>query len=166
MTPPKALKLRAEVEIHSVSCPGVFFACKGPVHLSICFLGFHVKTKPFPPSFPLLFHDRCRPGTLTYSFELRLQVHIREDVPNVPYAGAPTGRAAGRHSLRGTAAGGRRPTACRPRHIRDLRPGAPLPLPAAARPLLRRGRCGSPDGTNQGVPRNHLAQGGHVHIEW
>ena len=61
MTPPKALKLRAEVEIHSVSCPGVFFPCKGPVHLSICFLGFHVKTKPFPPSFPLLFHDRCRP---------------------------------------------------------------------------------------------------------
>ena len=28
------------------------------VHLSICFLGFHVKTKPFPPSFPLLFHDK------------------------------------------------------------------------------------------------------------
>ena len=54
----KALKLRAEVEVHSVSCPGVFFACKGPVHLSICFLGFHVKTKPFPPSFPLLFHDK------------------------------------------------------------------------------------------------------------
>ena len=27
----KALKLRAEVEIHSVSCPGVFFPCKGPV---------------------------------------------------------------------------------------------------------------------------------------
>ena len=77
----KALKLRAEVSIHSVSCPGVFFQCKGPVsqillstrlqspltslsmlqvHLSVCFLGFHVKTKPFPPSFPLLFHDRYR----------------------------------------------------------------------------------------------------------
>ena len=27
----KALKLRAEVSIHSVSCPGVFFQCKGPV---------------------------------------------------------------------------------------------------------------------------------------
>ena len=27
----KALRLRAEVEVHSVSCPGVFFPCKGPV---------------------------------------------------------------------------------------------------------------------------------------
>ena len=28
----KALKLRAEVEVHSISCPGVFFPCKGPVN--------------------------------------------------------------------------------------------------------------------------------------
>jgi len=28
------------------------------VHLSICFLGFHIKTKPFPATFPLLFGDK------------------------------------------------------------------------------------------------------------
>ena len=37
---------------------GVWFPCKSPVYLSICFLGFHVKTKPFPATFPLLFGDK------------------------------------------------------------------------------------------------------------
>ena len=34
----KALKLKAEVEIHSVSCPGVFFPCKGPVSIQYLIL--------------------------------------------------------------------------------------------------------------------------------
>ena len=47
-----------QVDVHSVTCPGVWFPCKSPVYLSICFLGFHVKTKPFPAAFPLLFGDK------------------------------------------------------------------------------------------------------------
>ena len=35
-----------------------FGSRQGPISLSICFLGFHVKTKPFPPTFPLLFGDK------------------------------------------------------------------------------------------------------------
>ena len=46
------------MDVHSVTCPGVWFPCKSPVYLSLCFLGFHVKTKPFPAAFPLLFGDK------------------------------------------------------------------------------------------------------------
>ena len=47
-----------QVDVHSVTCPGVWFPCKSPVYMSLCFLGFHVKTKPFPAAFPLLFGDK------------------------------------------------------------------------------------------------------------
>ena len=47
-----------EVDVHSVSCPGVWLSKKSPVFLSLCFLGYHVQTKPFPASFPLLFGDK------------------------------------------------------------------------------------------------------------
>ncbi len=30
-------RLKAEVEIHAVSCPGVFFPCKGPVSSKFLF---------------------------------------------------------------------------------------------------------------------------------
>ena len=52
------MRVSVEVDVHSVTCPGVWFPCKSPVYLSICFLGFHVKTKPFPAAFPLLFGDK------------------------------------------------------------------------------------------------------------
>ncbi|XP_040569154.1 uncharacterized protein [Lepeophtheirus salmonis] len=54
----KSLRLTLDMEIHAVSCPGVWFSHKGPIYLSVCFLGFHVRTKPFPPTFPLLFGDK------------------------------------------------------------------------------------------------------------
>ena len=54
----KSMRVSVEVDVHSVTCPGVWFPCKSPVYLSICFLGFHVKTKPFPAAFPLLFGDK------------------------------------------------------------------------------------------------------------
>ena len=54
----KSIRISVEVDVHSVTCPGVWFPCKSPVYLSICFLGFHVKTKPFPAAFPLLFGDK------------------------------------------------------------------------------------------------------------
>lgn len=54
----KSLRLQLEVDIHAVTCPGVWFNRKAPVFLSICFLGYHVKTKLFPPTFPLLFNDK------------------------------------------------------------------------------------------------------------
>nr|ACO14887.1 C9orf68 homolog [Caligus clemensi] len=54
----KSLRLTLDMEIHAVTCPGVWFSHKGPIYLSVCFLGFHVRTKPFPPTFPLLFGDK------------------------------------------------------------------------------------------------------------
>ena len=54
----KSMRLQLEVDVHAVTCPGVWFPCKSPVYLSICFLGFHVRTKPFPANFPLLFNDK------------------------------------------------------------------------------------------------------------
>ena len=54
----KSMRIQLEVDIHAVTCPGVWFTRKGPVFLSICFLGYHVKTKPFPPNFPFLFGDK------------------------------------------------------------------------------------------------------------
>ena len=54
----KSMRLQLEVDIHAVTCPGVWFSRKGPVFLNICFLGYHVKTKPFPPTFPFLFGDK------------------------------------------------------------------------------------------------------------
>ena len=54
----KSMRIQIEVDVHAVTCPGVWFACKSPVYLSICFLGFHVRTKPFPANFPLLFADK------------------------------------------------------------------------------------------------------------
>ena len=54
----KSIRCQLEVDVHAVTCPGVWFPCKSPVYLSICFLGFHVRTKPFPANFPLLFNDK------------------------------------------------------------------------------------------------------------
>ena len=54
----KSMRIQIEVDVHAVTCPGVWFNCKSPVYLSICFLGFHVRTKPFPANFPLLFSDK------------------------------------------------------------------------------------------------------------
>ena len=54
----KSIRIQLEVDVHAVTCPGVWFPCKSPVYLSICFLGFHVRTKPFPANFPLLFNDK------------------------------------------------------------------------------------------------------------
>jgi len=54
----KSLRIQLEVDVHAVTCPGVWFSRKGPVSLSLCFLGYHVRTKPFPPTFPFLFGDK------------------------------------------------------------------------------------------------------------
>ncbi len=54
----KSLRLQLELDLHAITCPGVWFSNKAPVFVSVCFLGFHVRSKPFPAAFPLLFADK------------------------------------------------------------------------------------------------------------
>ncbi|XP_047738786.1 spermatogenesis-associated protein 6 [Hyalella azteca] len=56
----KALQLSAEVNVHAVSCPGVWLPGKGRCSLSLCLLGFHTRTNFQAPVFPLLFHEKFR----------------------------------------------------------------------------------------------------------
>nr|XP_053637248.1 uncharacterized protein LOC128692199 [Cherax quadricarinatus] len=56
----KALKLTTEIDIHAVSCPGVWLPGRGRCSLSVCLLGFHTRTNKLPPVFPLLYHEKFK----------------------------------------------------------------------------------------------------------
>ncbi|XP_071525062.1 uncharacterized protein [Panulirus ornatus] len=56
----KALKVTTEIDIHAVSCPGVWLPGRGRCSLSLCMLGFHTRTNKLPPVFPLLFHEKFK----------------------------------------------------------------------------------------------------------
>ncbi|XP_069995509.1 uncharacterized protein [Penaeus vannamei] len=59
-TPRKALKVTTEIDVHAVSCPGVWLPGRGRCSLSVCLLGFHTRTNKLPPVFPLLYHEKFK----------------------------------------------------------------------------------------------------------
>ncbi|XP_077201047.1 spermatogenesis associated 6-like protein isoform X2 [Paroedura picta] len=52
------LKVVVELQIHAVSCPGVYLTEKNDVYLTVCLLGQSKESDCFPPIFPLLFHEK------------------------------------------------------------------------------------------------------------
>ncbi|XP_026531540.1 spermatogenesis associated 6-like protein [Notechis scutatus] len=52
------LKVVVELQIHAVSCPGVYLTEKNDVYLTVCVLGQCKETDCIPPVFPLLFHEK------------------------------------------------------------------------------------------------------------
>ncbi|XP_067009287.2 spermatogenesis associated 6-like protein [Anabrus simplex] len=54
----KALNITVELDVHAVTCPGVWLCPNGRVSLRICTLKSTAKTGKLPPVFPLLFHDK------------------------------------------------------------------------------------------------------------
>ncbi|XP_025939375.1 spermatogenesis associated 6-like protein isoform X7 [Apteryx rowi] len=52
------LKVGVELQIHAVTCPGVFLPEKHDIYLSVCILGQYKETECLPPVFPLLFHEK------------------------------------------------------------------------------------------------------------
>ncbi|XP_070598712.1 spermatogenesis associated 6-like protein isoform X2 [Erythrolamprus reginae] len=52
------LKVVVELQIHAVSCPGVYLTEKNDVYLTVCILGQCKETDCIPPMFPLLFHEK------------------------------------------------------------------------------------------------------------
>ncbi|XP_063770045.1 spermatogenesis associated 6-like protein isoform X2 [Pseudophryne corroboree] len=54
------LKVVVELQIHAVTCPGVFLANKNDIFLSVHILGQSKETRSLPAVFPLLFHEKMR----------------------------------------------------------------------------------------------------------
>ncbi|XP_071444427.1 spermatogenesis-associated protein 6 isoform X2 [Hetaerina americana] len=54
----KGFKVVIVLDIHAVTCPGVWLCPNGKVRLKTNILGFSSKTKCLPPIFPLLFHEQ------------------------------------------------------------------------------------------------------------
>nr|XP_032633758.1 spermatogenesis associated 6-like protein [Chelonoidis abingdonii] len=52
------LKVLVELQIHAVTCPGVFLPEKHDIYLSVCIMGQYKETECLPPIFPLLFHEK------------------------------------------------------------------------------------------------------------
>ncbi|XP_053227109.1 spermatogenesis associated 6-like protein isoform X1 [Podarcis raffonei] len=52
------LKVVVELQIHAVSCPGVYLTEKNDVYLHVCILGQCKETESLRPIFPLLFHEK------------------------------------------------------------------------------------------------------------
>ncbi|XP_042308268.1 spermatogenesis associated 6-like protein isoform X2 [Sceloporus undulatus] len=52
------LKVVVELQVHAVSCPGVYLTEKSDVYLHVCILGQCKETDCLPPIFPLLFHEK------------------------------------------------------------------------------------------------------------
>ncbi|NP_001089751.1 uncharacterized protein LOC734815 [Xenopus laevis] len=73
------LKIVIELQIHAVTCPGVFLPEKDDIFLNVSILGQHKETGCLPAVFPLLFHEKMRfekvfhkavdPATLAQSLE-------------------------------------------------------------------------------------------------
>ncbi|XP_058856839.1 spermatogenesis associated 6-like protein [Acipenser ruthenus] len=56
--PQKAVKVVVELQLHAVTCPGVFLTDKDDVYLSVCIMGQYRKSACCLPVFPLLFHEK------------------------------------------------------------------------------------------------------------
>ncbi|XP_056378248.1 spermatogenesis associated 6-like protein [Hyla sarda] len=54
------LKVVVELQIHAVTCPGVFLPDKDDVFLNVSILGQSKETRSLPAVFPLLFHEKMR----------------------------------------------------------------------------------------------------------
>ncbi|XP_051785770.1 spermatogenesis associated 6-like protein isoform X2 [Erpetoichthys calabaricus] len=54
----KAVKAVIEVQLHAVTCPGVFLQDKDDVYLSVSLFGQYKKSKCLRPVFPLLLHEK------------------------------------------------------------------------------------------------------------
>ncbi|XP_053558524.1 spermatogenesis associated 6-like protein [Bombina bombina] len=54
------LKVVVELQIHAVTCPGVFLPEKDDIFLNVSILGQSKETSCLPAVFPLLFHDKMR----------------------------------------------------------------------------------------------------------
>uniref|UniRef100_W5N4R3 Spermatogenesis associated 6-like n=1 Tax=Lepisosteus oculatus TaxID=7918 RepID=W5N4R3_LEPOC len=58
--PQKAVKVMVELDLHAVTCPGVFLADKDDVYLSVCLMNQYKKTECVAPVFPFLFKEKMR----------------------------------------------------------------------------------------------------------
>lgn len=91
------LKVVVELQVHAVTCPGVFLPDKDDIFLNVGILGQSKETRSLPAVFPLLFHEKMRfekvfpkavdPATVvellekrTAGFELIQQNLLGEDV--------------------------------------------------------------------------------------
>nr|DBA28100.1 TPA: hypothetical protein GDO54_008507 [Pyxicephalus adspersus] len=54
------LKVVVELQIHAVTCPGVFLPDKDDIFLNVSLLGQCKETRCLPAVFPLLFHEQMR----------------------------------------------------------------------------------------------------------
>lgn len=54
------LKVVVEIQIHAVTCPGVFLPDKDDIFLNVSLLGQCKETRCLPAVFPLLFHEKMR----------------------------------------------------------------------------------------------------------
>ncbi|XP_069818018.1 spermatogenesis associated 6-like protein isoform X2 [Dendropsophus ebraccatus] len=54
------LKVVVELQIHAVTCPGVFLPDKDDIFLNVGILGQAKETRCLPAVFPLLFHEKMR----------------------------------------------------------------------------------------------------------
>ncbi|XP_069601589.1 spermatogenesis associated 6-like protein isoform X1 [Ranitomeya imitator] len=54
------LKVVVELQVHAVTCPGVFLPDKDNVFLNVGILGQFKETRCLPAVFPLLFHEKMR----------------------------------------------------------------------------------------------------------
>ncbi|XP_040276259.1 spermatogenesis associated 6-like protein isoform X1 [Bufo bufo] len=54
------LKVVVELQIHAVTCPGVFLPDKDDIFLSVSILSQSKETRCLPAVFPLLFHEKMR----------------------------------------------------------------------------------------------------------
>ncbi|XP_072007944.1 spermatogenesis associated 6-like protein isoform X2 [Engystomops pustulosus] len=54
------LKVVVELQIHAVTCPGVFLPDKDDIFLNVSILGQSKETRCLPAVFPILFHEKMR----------------------------------------------------------------------------------------------------------
>ncbi|XP_026125162.1 spermatogenesis-associated protein 6 isoform X2 [Carassius auratus] len=54
----KALKCTVEVDIQSITCPGVVLPSQEDIYVSVRIMGQYQKSKCVPPVFPLLLHEK------------------------------------------------------------------------------------------------------------
>ncbi|KTF81536.1 hypothetical protein cypCar_00017792 [Cyprinus carpio] len=54
----KALKCTVEVDIQSITCPGVVLPSQEDIYMSVRIMGQYQKSKCVPPVFPLLLHEK------------------------------------------------------------------------------------------------------------